>query len=269
LTTHAQTSTNGTSPATSIDYAPASPPPAPASAPRTPERPPAARSAAAARRTSHRGVIVSVLVVLVGGLIAFAGAQMLTHHSQVLAVAANVPIGATVTDADLVVASVTADPNLSPIPASQRSQIVGMVAQVALVKGELLTRAQVGATSGFAAGQMLVALPLKQGQFPERGLTAGQKVLIVATPGTNGPATGSTTTGVGDGGSSAGAAGSSVAPTSGVAAGIDASVAEVGGMDQATQVTVIDVQVDADSAVAVAQLASTGNLALILLPAGG
>jgi hypothetical protein len=40
------------------------------------------------------------------------------------------------------------------------------------------------------------------------------------------------------------------------------------GLNPATQVTVIDVQVSADAGVAVAQLASTGNLALILLPAG-
>ena len=60
----------------------------------------------------------------------------------------------------------TADPNLAPIPAAQRSQIVGMTAQVALVRGELLTRAQLTTGSGFTAGQQLVALPLKQGQFP-------------------------------------------------------------------------------------------------------
>ena len=130
-------------------------------------------------------------------------------------------------------ASVTKDPNLSPIPASQRSQIVGMVAQVGLVKGELLTRAQVGRGSGFTAGQQLVALPLKQGQFPARGLTPGQKVLIVATPGTNGA------TGSGRGSSSSSAA----------AQGITGTVAEVGAMNQATQVTVIDVQVNADSGV--------------------
>jgi hypothetical protein len=146
---------------------------------------------------------------------------------------------------------VTKDPNLSPIPASQRSQIVGMVAQVGLVTGELLTRAQVGPSSGFTAGQQLVALPLKQGQFPARGLTPGQKVLIVATPGTNG--------------STASGGGSSTAT---LAPGIGGTAAEVGTMNPATQVTVIDVQVSADAGVAVAQLASTGNLALILLPTG-
>ena len=199
-------------------------------------------------------MIISVLVVLAGGLIAFAGSQVLTKHTQVLAVAQNVPIGATITDSDLTMASVTKDPNLSPIPASDKSQIVGMVAQVGLVKGELLTRAQVGSSSGFTTGQQLVALPLKQGQFPARGLTPGQKVLIVATPGANGAASSSSS--------------SSTSSSSGAVTGVTGTVAEVGPINQATQVTVIDVQVSADSGVQVAQLASTGNLALILLPTG-
>jgi hypothetical protein len=135
-----------------------------------------------------------------------------------------------------------------------------MVAQVSLVKGELLTRAQVGRSSGFTAGQVLVALPLKQGQFPARGLSAGQKVLIVATPGADGTTSGSATSD-----SATGATG----PVGPSTAGIDGLVADVGAMDQATEMTVIDVQVTSDSGVAVAQLASTGNLALVLLPTGG
>ncbi len=234
------------------------PPPAPSSAP--PELPPPAqpvRTAAAGRRTSRRGLIISVLVVLVGGMIAFAGSQVLTKHTQVLAVAQDVPVGSTITDADLTTASVTKDPNLSPIPAADKSQIVGMVAQVGLVKGELLTRAQVGTSSGFTSGQQLVALPLKQGQFPARGLTPGEKVLIVATPGANGPTSSSSSSAPSSGGGSAD-----------TPAGVTGTVAEVGTMNQATQVTVIDVQVSADDGVSVAQLASTGNLALILLPTG-
>jgi hypothetical protein len=223
--------------------------------------PPAApvRSAAASRRTSRRGLIISVLVVLVGGLIAFAGSQLLVKHTQVLAVARSVPVGATITDADLTTANVVKDPNLSPIAASDRAEIVGMVAQVGLVKGELLTRAQVGRGSGFTAGQQLVALPLKPGQFPSRGLVPGQKVLIVSTPGQSGsaPTTGSSSSNALAGESS----GSSES-------GTQATVADVGGTNPATQVTVIDVRVAETDGVHVAQLASTGNLALILLPAG-
>lgn len=201
---------------------------------------------------SRRGLIISVLAVALGGLLAFAGGQVLTRHTQVLAVVTDVAQGAIISDSDLTVASVTKDPNLSPISAADRSRIVGMVAQVPLMRGELLTRAQIGTGSGFTVGQVLVALGLKQGQFPARGLTAGERVLIVATPGTNAATTGSDS-------ASSGASATK---------GVPGTVAEIGSMDPATQVTVIDVRVDDAAGIGVARLASTGNLALILLPAG-
>lgn len=214
-----------------------------------------ARTAAARRRTSRRALLVSVLVVVLGGLIAFTGATVLAKHTRVLVVARDVPVGARITGADLTVASVTKDASIAPIPASEESRIVGLVAQIGLIKGELLTRAAVGRGSGFSPGQMLVALPLKQGQFPARGLTAGQKVLIVATPGTNGTSGSGTTP-------------SESKSPAGSGSGVDGTVAEVGAMNTTTQVTVVDVRVRMSDAVTVAQLASTGNLAVILLPAG-
>jgi hypothetical protein len=192
-----------------------------------------------------------VLVVLLGGLIAFAAGRMLTAaHTAVLAVARDVEVGSTITADDLTVANVPADPHLSPIPAAQKAQVVGLVAQVPLTRGELLTRAQVGTGSGLAVGELLVALPLKEGQFPARGLTSGQQVLIVPTPGS----TGST---VGTGATS----GTPRRPVEGM-------VAEAGPANPTTQVTVVDVRVREADGPTVAQLASTGNLALILLPAG-
>jgi hypothetical protein len=93
---------------------------------------------------------------------------------------------------------------------------------------------------------VLVGLGLKEGQFPTRGLAAGDRVLIVATPGV-----------------------SASSATSSSGAGVDATVAEISTQDPATGVTVVDVRVPAASGVAVAQLASTGDAALILLPLGG
>jgi hypothetical protein len=195
-------------------------------------------------------LVLSVLVVLLGGLIAFAAGRMLTAHTAVLAVARDVQVGSTITADDLTVASVTSDPHLSPIPAAEQSQVVGMVAQVPLTRGELLTRAQVGTGSGLAAGELLVALPLKEGQFPARGLAPGQQVLIVPTPGSTG--------------STSGTGGTNATPDR----PIEGTVAEVGVVNPTTQVTVVDVRVREGDGPAVAQLASTGNLALILLPAG-
>jgi hypothetical protein len=223
-----------------------------APSPRIAPPPPAAplRSAAARRRTTRKSLILSVLVVLLGGLIAFAAGRMLTAHTAVLAVARDVEVGSTITADDLTVANVPSDPHLSPIPAAQQSQVVGMVAQVPLTHGELLTRAQVGTGSGLAAGELLVALPLKEGQFPARGLTPGQQVLIVPTPGSTGSTSGTGATG-----------GTPGRP-------VEGTVAEAGVANPTTQVTVVDVRVQEADGPTVAQLASTGNLALILLPAG-
>ena len=182
-------------------------------------------------------------------MIAFAAGQMLTAHTAVLAVARSVQVGSTITADDLMVASVPSDPNLSPIAAAQQSQVVGMVAQSPLTRGELLTRAQVGTGSGLKAGELLVALPLKEGQFPARGLTPGQQVLIVPTPGSTGSTSGAAT------------AGTPGQP-------VEGTVAEVGPANPTTQVTVVDVRVRQADGPTVAQLASTGRLALILLPAG-
>ncbi len=258
------TQTDGTAGSYPGSYAPAPAPQAPSLPPEPPPVVGPARSAAAGRRTSRRAVIICVLVVLVGGLLAFGGASVLTKHTRVLAVARDVPVGATITSADLTVASVTTDPHISPIPAAEESQILGMVAQVGLVKGELLTRAQVGTGSGFTSGQMLVPLALKQGQFPARGLTTGQQVLIVATPGTNGSAGSAGSGSAASGAASGTSGGTGSSPTS----GIDATVADVATMNQATQVTVVDVRVSSADGVSLARLASTGNLAVILLPAG-
>ncbi len=104
--------------------------------------PPPARTAAARRRASRKSLVLSVLVVLLGGLLAFAAGQMLTARTEVLAVARDVQLGSAITAEDLTVANVSSDPNLSPIPASQRSEIVGMVAQVPLTRGALLTGAR-------------------------------------------------------------------------------------------------------------------------------
>lgn len=205
-------------------------------------------TAAAKRRVSRKTLSLAVLVVLLGGVLAYSAAQMLTTRTDVLAVARDVPVGATITAADLVVASIPADPALTPVPATDLSDVVGMVAEVPLTQGTLLTTGQIGAGSDLTHGEVLVALPLQDGQFPARGLSPGQQILVVPTPGTNGVMAGATTDQL---------------PNP-----VEATVAEVGPINATTQVTVVDVRVTQDDGVAVAELASTGNLAIVVLPDG-
>src|SRR5918997_3735515 len=71
---------------------------------------PTLRSAAARRRTSRRSLVLGVLVVLLGGLMAFAAGRMLTAQTEVLAVAPDVPPGSTITADPLTGAHATSEP---------------------------------------------------------------------------------------------------------------------------------------------------------------
>lgn len=215
-----------------------------------PPAPTLLRQASAPRRWTAKGLALAVILVVSGGLVVMIGVQALTERTAVLVVARAVPMGSTVDASDLTTAKITSDPALTPVPASDRGVVLGKVALVDLRPGTLLTREEVGTSDGFTSGQVLVPLPLKQGQFPARGLAPGQSVLVVATPGAN----------------ANGAPGSVPAGLS--AAGTRAVVAEVGGTDVNSGVTVVDVRVAAGAAAGLAQLASTGNAAVLLLPAG-
>lgn len=218
-----------------------------------PGPPPVLRTAAAARRSNRKLLVLGVLVVLLGGVLALAAGRVLTKRTEVLAVVRAVPVGATVSAADLAVADVTSDPHLSPVPAAELPRVVGQVAQTDLVAGQLLARAQVGPASGFRKGELLVALACKAGQLPVRGLRAGDRVVVVATAG------------AGSAGGPGAVPGATVTSTPLVMV----TVTEVGERDPSSQVTVVDVRAAAGDAPGLASLSSTGNLALVLLPAEG
>ena len=233
---------------------PGAPPPngqVSAASPVVPTPPTVVREASTPRRWTAKGAAAAAIFVVLGGLVLMFAIPAYSTRDTVLVVAKAVPVGSTITDADLTTAKITSDPALKPIMAADRGSVVGKVAMVNLSPGGLVTRDELGTSDGFTSGQVIVALGLKEGQFPARGVAPGEQVLIVATPGS------------GAGASSTGAS----PPTQ--TAGTKAMVTEVGGQDAATGVTVVDVRVSADTGVSVAQLASTGNAALILLPAGG
>jgi hypothetical protein len=213
-----------------------------------PPPPVVVREAASPRRWTVRGLALAVICVVLGGLVVMVGVATFAKRHTVLVVAKAIPVGSTIEASDVTTAKITSDPALTPIPASGRSSVIGKVAMVELRRGTLITRDELGSSDGFGSGQVLVPLPLKQDQVPARGLSPGESVMIVATPGTT-------------------SAGSSVGTPN--TYGTKAVVAEVGPSDPNTGVTVVDVRVPADVAVALAQLASTGNVAVLLLPAGG
>jgi hypothetical protein len=188
-------------------------------------------------------------LVAVGGLAAAALVGAAGDRVPVLAVARTVAAGQTIAPEDLTVARVAADPALHPVAAADRDTVVGRVAAVELRPGSLLTAAQVTDTAVPAAGEQVVGVTARPGQVPARGLRPGDRVLVVPVPGDQARTTDTTTT-----------------AETGVP--VPARVVAVGPADAQGAATV-DLLVGQDVGPRVAALASTGRIALVVLPAGG
>jgi hypothetical protein len=162
----------------------------------------------------------------------------------VLALAADVPVGQKITDADLTQANIAVDAALDPVPASRRAEIVGKTAAVDLRRGGLLTESSVSDRPVLTEGKQVVGIATKPGQMPGQRPVPGDRVLIVATPGQDGEIPSRT-------------------PSS-----IDAVVVNVGPPD-ANDVTVVDVAVPGTDGPALAARAATGKVAIVLQPRTG
>ena len=206
----------------------------------------------AVRTRRRRGLwVAGVALVAVGGLAAAVLVGRAGDRVEVLAVARPVPVGQAISEADVAVARVAADPALHPVSASQRSEVIGRTAAVELRPGTLLTAGEVTDETVPGAGEQLIGVAVRPGQLPARGVRPGDRVLMVPVPGDQTPAGSGTTT-------------ADVEP---VGEPVRASVVQVGPPDADGAVTV-DVVVGEAVGPRVAALASTGRIALILQPAG-
>jgi len=208
------------------------------------------RLAGLPRRRRPLFAAAGVAAVAVGAAVTVSLVSGAGARTGVLAVARPVPVGAVLSAADLTVARVATDAALRPVPAGERSRVVGQRAVVALIPGTLLTAADLTSRPVPAAGQQLVAIALKAGQLPAAGLEAGDRVLVVVTPG--------------DGS----------APASGVpsvSAGSPLLTATVHAETVSAQdgSAVVDLIATGADGVTIAQESSTGRVALVQLPARG
>ena len=195
----------------------------------------------------RRPGMIALAVALVGlGVLASAAAYTATNaRVAVLVVTGDVPAGSVITQASLGTAQVSVSPGVQTIPATQLGQVVGQVAGAALHPGMLLTAAELATTRPPARGQVLVPLPIKPSILPASGIGPGDRVMIEATPGAQGQP---------------GASSAAPVLTSPVAGIIEA----VNLTPDADGYDVVDVVVAKQAGGAVAQQASTGQIALIV-----
>lgn len=193
-------------------------------------------------------VALAVAMAAAGVVVSAALYQRADRHVPVVMVTVNVPAGAVITAGDLSTTSVAVPPGVRVIPAAQLSQVSGQVAAVALRAGTLLAPSELTTAQPPAPGQQLVPIAVKPSTLPASGLFPGDRVLIVATPGDQGEP---------------GAAGTQplAAPVPAVVAAVDTATGSDG-------LDVIDLLVRAAYGPAVAEQASTGQVALVVTRRG-
>lgn len=139
------------------------------------------RAAARARRVDLR-ILVALLLLVVGVLGTFGVVRSLAAHTPVLVMARAVQAGATIGATDVRVAELGLAPGVAALRPEVRDQVVGQVAVVPLVAGQVLAPGQVtqGAPVGPDQVAMSVAVPPEQAAGGM--VRAGDQVELIATP---------------------------------------------------------------------------------------
>jgi hypothetical protein len=99
-----------------------------------------------------------------------------------LALARDVPFGATIGPDDLTVVQVNPSAGLRLVPAGQRDQVIGRQAATRLIAGSPLSPSELTDRGVPGPGQQVVGIELKPGQVPARALRAGEPVVLVVVP---------------------------------------------------------------------------------------
>jgi hypothetical protein len=196
----------------------------------------------------RRPAMLALAVALVGaGILASAALyRSVDHQVPVLEVTATVPVGGTLTAADLGTTTVAAGPGVQSVPARQEQQVIGLVADTTLRPGTLLASSDLTNRLPPAAGQVLVPVAVKPSQLPASGLAAGDDVLVVPVPASSGTSTG----------------------PAALAAPVPAVVQDVSAGPDSDGLDVVDLLVPAHLGTALAKQAAAGQIALVVTHRG-
>ncbi|WP_308369240.1 MULTISPECIES: SAF domain-containing protein [unclassified Streptomyces] len=135
------------------------------------------------KQRRYAAAALSTVLAVAAALGAAAAVSAVGDRTKVLAIANDVPAGQPLTDADVIVAEVSADAALTPMPATDRASVVGKRPAVDLRKGSLLVAAQLQPGTGLGDDKQQVGVQVKRGQAPAGSLVPGDKVLAVTVPG--------------------------------------------------------------------------------------
>ena len=192
-------------------------------------------------RRNPRWIALGVIAICLGGLLAYAVYARVSTETRVLAVGATVYRGEVVEASDLTSVVLHGDPPGPTIRATDQASVVGRRAAFDLPAGTLVAPGSLADAALPDTGRSVVGLRLPTGRAPATLLVPSAPVRVVALPA---PSNG---TGTGDSLSGKTYAGRVV----GASPGADGTS------------TVVDVEVDAGQAPAIASLAAQDRIALV------
>ncbi len=199
-------------------------------------------------------MLLVVGVALLGA--ALAGFEVLVPQApqahSVLVAAGPIRAGQVIGGGDLRAATI-ASSQVTAIPATSRDQVVGRTAAFDVAPGQPLVQADVGDATGPTAGRVVVGVFLPPGRFPD-GLAAGETVVVLNTPGSQGAGSGSTPP-----------APANASPAASVAQLATAKVVTVALAADGTH-TKVSLEVPAASADAVAASSASDSVSLVWVP---
>jgi hypothetical protein len=215
--------------------------------------------------------VVSALLVFTSVAVFASVYSSANHQTPALIVVQTIQEGQRISGTDLGQASVAISAGVSPIPVSSAPLLAGKRAAVTIPAGSLLTLADVAGSAPIAAGEAVVGMALKDGEYPSAGVESGDQVMIVQSASPGAPATASasataTDTGSGSGSGSQNAGGSASGVLVPQATVFDVGAPSANSSSGAS--LLVSVEVSTTLAAEVSNAASAGEVSLVLLPQG-
>ncbi len=223
----------------------------------------------AVRRSRRPLLAVASAALVCASIAAFTAIySSAVHKTAVIGVVRAIARGQAITGEDLAPIEVSVPSGVEAIPVSEIAQLAGKRAATAIPSGSLLVNGDLTGAPAVTAGDAVVGLALKDGQYPAGGISPGDSVMVVQTASAGTPLTvpsgvGSTDT------PQTGAATSDGGGTTGVlvpqATVFDAGPPSAGGGPS----LLVSVEIPATLAPAVTTAAAAGQVSVVLLPEDG
>ena len=211
--------------------------------------------------------IVSALLVFTSIAVFASVYSSANHQTPSLIVVQTIQEGQRISGTDLGQASVAISAGVSPIPVASAPLLAGKRAAVTIPAGSLLTLADVAGSAPIAAGEAVVGMALKDGEYPSAGVESGDQVMIVQSASPGAPATATATdSGSGSGSGPQDGGGSATGVLVPQATVFDVGPPSANSSDGAS--LLVSVEVSRTLAAEVSTAASAGEVSLVLLPQG-